>query len=112
MSGSDGRYMSIDSGPSAVRSDSNKVSANVPGRSIGRPKLTAISLGARLASARAAPLSATPQPICRVPKEGGGEAAPRPPLPGGAPRPGGPRAAEPHRRGKEVGGGLDGGCPD
>ena len=34
MSGSDGRYMSIDSGPSAVRNDSNKVSANVPGRSI------------------------------------------------------------------------------
>src|SRR5271170_4153735 len=34
MSGSDGRYMSIDSGPSAVRNDSNKVSANVPGVSI------------------------------------------------------------------------------
>src|SRR5580704_2248353 len=34
MSGSDGRYMSIDSGPSAVRNDSNKVSANVPGANI------------------------------------------------------------------------------
>ncbi len=35
MSGSDGRYMSIDSGPSAVRNDNNKVSAKEPGASIG-----------------------------------------------------------------------------
>src|ERR1700691_4142164 len=34
MSGSDGKYMSIDSGPSAVKNDSNKVSANVPGVNI------------------------------------------------------------------------------
>src|ERR1700687_2772304 len=36
ISGSDGRYMSIDIGPSAVNSDSNNVSASVPGRSIGK----------------------------------------------------------------------------
>src|SRR5579872_5342548 len=36
IAGSDGRYMSIDSGPSPVKSDSNKVSAKVPGRSIGK----------------------------------------------------------------------------
>src|SRR5690348_12794968 len=35
IAGSDGRYMSIDSGPRPVSSDSNKVSAKVPGRSIG-----------------------------------------------------------------------------
>src|SRR5690242_19849513 len=35
IAGSDGRYMSIDSGPSPVKSDSSKVSAKVPGRSIG-----------------------------------------------------------------------------
>src|SRR5580658_2658831 len=34
MSGSDGKYMSIDSGPSAVKNDSSRVSAKVPGRSI------------------------------------------------------------------------------
>jgi len=36
VSGSDGRYMSIDSGPSAVKNDSSRVSANVPGRSMGQ----------------------------------------------------------------------------
>src|ERR1051326_2294303 len=35
IAGSDGKYISIDSGPSPVKSDSNKVSAKVPGRSIG-----------------------------------------------------------------------------
>src|SRR5580692_2338408 len=34
ISGSDGRYMSIDSGPSAVKNDSNSVRANVPGVSM------------------------------------------------------------------------------
>src|SRR5579864_603003 len=38
ISGSDGRYMSIDIGPSAVNSDSNNVSASVPGRSIGNQR--------------------------------------------------------------------------
>src|SRR3954447_15410095 len=34
MSGSDGRYMSVDTGPSAVMSASSAVSANVSGRSM------------------------------------------------------------------------------
>jgi len=34
MSGNDGRYMSTASGPSAVRSESSAVNANVSGRSI------------------------------------------------------------------------------
>ena len=35
MSGSDGRYISVVSGPIAVNAASNIVSAKVPGRSIG-----------------------------------------------------------------------------
>src|SRR5579872_4780431 len=45
MSGSDGRYMSIDSGPSPVNIESRIVRANVPGRSISRsPAVTAKKL--------------------------------------------------------------------
>src|SRR5262245_19377389 len=36
ISGSDGRYMSVVSGPIALNAASNVVSANVPGRSMGR----------------------------------------------------------------------------
>ncbi len=39
MSGSDGRYMSIDSGPSAVSMAKSKVSPKVPGWSIGKFQL-------------------------------------------------------------------------
>src|ERR1700686_893140 len=47
IAGSDGRYMSMVSGPSAVRNDSNNVRPNVPGRSIAFIPCPSLSLAQR-----------------------------------------------------------------
>jgi hypothetical protein len=44
ISGNDGRYISMESGPSAVSAANNKVSANVPGRSISFLSLPLLQL--------------------------------------------------------------------
>src|ERR1700688_1369153 len=48
IAGSDGRYMSIVNGPRPVRSDSNNVRPNVPGRSIAFIPCPPLSLAQRL----------------------------------------------------------------
>jgi hypothetical protein len=44
MSGSDGRYISIDSGPSKVRIARSVVNPREPGRSIGRVQPVAVGI--------------------------------------------------------------------
>src|SRR5262245_59537991 len=66
ISGSDGRYMSVVSGPIALNAASKVVSANVPGRSMGRIGLSRYPGPTWCESKRLARIQAVAMEICAV----------------------------------------------